>query len=797
MKKNNIQNKNSTDDFTGNSTETQEKIDNHSVSSKAKIDKRTFKASKVERILELYSASTLSWKEWIEVGMALHHYHEGKEDGLFMWDRWSALDARDNQYNAEEIKKAYASFKEIDNPITMATIELRVAKSELNQISDVIFQKLIGGYEFILSNHTLYVLVEKKDDMGVKRIVPMRVCDYIELKGQGNNSNGQHCFIMEILDRYKVRKEIFVPLSAKTDVLKQVLLDAGLTFNPTHFPLLVNYILANKTDVNVSIVYRLGWNTDVSSYNLMTQDELKTFHRDKAEVQKKNILEFRMKENEVLQNEGSLENWQDNVAKWANKNSNLIFALCTAFAPIYLTPLNRDGVIMHFFGKRTIGKSVMLGAAGSVWGNYGKGYIPWNGTSNGIENLGLQKNDALLCLDELTSLHGKQAIATSPYLIIGGESKNRADSRGEGFGNRASKNWKTLVLSTGETTFLAKMASVDEEIKGGQTVRFIDIPAHLSEEFGIFECLHELATPKQLALKIHDACSKYKGTAIQEFLKFNFIDNHFDEILDKVVIMKEKWLKENMPINATAQVGRVAEVFGIIAAAGEVAIASGVLPQRYGFTKGAGFRNVTEMFTRWLEELGDYTISAEVKIVKQRLIKFFYDNHANNFYRKEDKIDNDDAQDFRRRYTQQQNKCVGIVSPKPVEQEVRYSAIDQTDYYVFKHFLEIEAFNGLNEKDCIKIIKEQGYIAPYKEKKTNGSLTNRTLHTVYYGRTKTRVKCYKLDLEKIGISDKLDGIYTDNKIQEGEQIISTIPLIANYDEEERLAIESAAQKYMS
>jgi uncharacterized protein (DUF927 family) len=468
-----------------------------------------------------------------------------------------------------------------------------------------------------------------------------------------------------------------------------------------------------------------------------------------------------MKENEVLQNEGSLENWQDSVAKWANKNSNLIFALCTAFAPIYLTPLNRDGAIIHFFGKSSIGKSVMLGAAGSVWGNYGKGYIPWNGTSNGIENLGLQKNDALLCLDELTSLQGKQTIATSPYLIIGGESKNRADSRGEGFGNRANKQWKTLVLSTGETDFLAKMASVDEELKGGQTVRFINISAQLSEELGLFEYLHEFDTPKQLALKIHDACSKYKGTAIQEFLKFNFIDNPFDEILDKVVIMKEKWLKDNMPINATAQVGRVAEVFGIIAAAGEVAIASGVLPQRYGFTEGAGFRNVTEIFTRWLEELGDYTVSAEVKMVKNRLLEFFFENHANNFYRAEDQIDNNDAQEFTKKHHQQQNKCVGIVLPKPINQKNKYSAIDQNDYYVFNHCLESDAFKGLNKKDCIKIMKEQKYIVPYQENKKMGGFTNRTLRNVYYPRTRANMKCYKLDLEKIGISDKPDGNYTD------------------------------------
>jgi len=737
------------------------------VNKSAKINKRKLNSTKVGRILELHSVSDLDWKGWIEVGMALHHYYEGQQEGLEIWNDWSALDDREGQYKKEEIIKAYATFKaDVKTPVTMSTIEKRVASAEIDNMGDVVFKRTIGGHDFILTTHTLYKIVETTDEFGIKQKVPMRVSNYIELKGQGTNSNGQNCFVMRILDRYKNYKEIFVPLVAKSDILKQVMLDAGLTFNPTHFQkILVNYILADESRINIAVEYRLGWNSDTSCYNIMTQKGMQTFYRKKEADHLTNVLEFRMKSTEVLKNMGTLEEWQDNVAKYCSKNSNLMFSLFSAFAPIYITPLNRTGVILHFYGKSSIGKSVMLGASGSVWGNPGDGYIPWNGTSNGLENLGLQKNDALLCLDELTSLHGKHAIMTSPYLIIGGESKNRADSRGDGFGNRSTKTWKTLVISTGEETFQAKMAGIDEDIKGGQTVRFIDIPAFLSDELGAFEFLHDLKTPKELALKVYDSCAKYRGTAIEAFLKFNFVENNFDDMLGKVESMKELWLKQNMPEGATAQVGRVAEVYGIMAAAGEMVIESGVLPAKYGFVKGEAFRIVSIIFKRWLSALGDYTISAETKIVKDKLRQFFFKHHANDFYIRE-------KHEFapENKHYSTQNICVGINLSSSEGQGKQFSATDTREFYAFQDVLEREAFKGSNVKDCVKIMRDHGYIVVSEEKKDNGKFTRRSTHLVHYSRTNVSTRCYKLNLQALSIN------ISENEQEDCEQKSNVIPV---------------------
>lgn len=704
------------------------------------IDKRRFPKGKVTKILDGYPAELLGYHDWLAVGMALHHYYSGEEQGLTLWQAWSELDTREGQYDAEEIIKKYASFKlDAQNIITIATISKRASKSQVKAVDGVILDKVIGGHKFNLTKDTLYVMIEKVDEFGNAIETAVRVSDYIELQGQGVNSNGQCCFVMSILDRDKQYKEIFVPLVARTECLKQSLLDSGLVFNPTHFIVLVNYILANRTDNKLNVEYRLGWNDDHTCYSLMTKkDGLKHYYRNDKDEQVKSVVEFKLKDSDLLYQKGSLEDWQDNIAKYADKNSNLAFVIYASFAPIFLTPLNRDGVVLHLFGKSSIGKTIALSTAASVWGYHGKGYIQWHGTTNSMENLGLQKNDGLLCMDELTALQGRHTVATVPYLLINGQSKNRADSKGEGFGNRTKKTWKTLVLSTGETTFDAKMKSVDEEIKGGQTVRFIDIPALASEELGVFEHLYNFQTPKDLALHIHDACNKYKGTAITEFLEYCFTKSNFDELTEKVTLAKKMWLNKYVPEGATSQVERVADIFATIAAIGELAIASGVLPEKYGFIKGKAFTDTDLIFNRWLGQLEDYTISAETRILKDRVRSFWYKHHANDFYKHKKHSDDDGNNGV------VQQRCVGIYGRASEGSGSHYSTQELEEYFVFKQSFEEEVLQGLDFKDMINIMRKQGYIHKTKN--------NRSLHSKYYSKIDKNINCYKLNLKALGIS---------------------------------------------
>ena len=202
-----------------------------------------------------------------------------------------------------------------------------------------------------------------------------------------------------------------------------------------------------------------------------------------------------------------------------------------------------------------------------------------------------------------------------------------------------------------------------------------------------------------------------------------------------------------------------------------IAIRSGVLTEKYGFTKTAAFENIAKIFTRWLNEIEDYTTPSEVKVIKQRLIKFWLENQ-NNFYC-------NGQEEWPRPPIQ--HKCVGIMSKKTDDREHRFSIIDTTAFYVFQNILETDVLKGLNLNYCKKIMREKSYIIPYKEKQQDDSIKNRSTWMVHSAKINGKIRCYRLNLEALGI--------TENTQNAPAQIIS-IAAPANYEEEERQAIQA-------
>ncbi len=63
---------------------------------------------------------------------------------------------------------------------------------------------------------------------------------------------------------------------------------------------------------------------------------------------------------------GTLQDWQDNVARYAIGNSRLVVALSAAFAGPLIGPCSAEGGGPHFRGASSTGKSTALLVAGSV-----------------------------------------------------------------------------------------------------------------------------------------------------------------------------------------------------------------------------------------------------------------------------------------------------------------------------------------------------------------------------------------------------------------------------------------------
>lgn len=106
---------------------------------------------------------------------------------------------------------------------------------------------------------------------------------------------------------------------------------------------------------------------------------------------------------------GTLESWQENVARYAVGNSRLVLAISAAFAGPLVGPCSAEGGGLHFKGASSTGKSTALHVAGSVWGGGdSNGYVrSWRATANGLEGVSMGHCDTLLCLDELSQLAAK------------------------------------------------------------------------------------------------------------------------------------------------------------------------------------------------------------------------------------------------------------------------------------------------------------------------------------------------------------------------------------------------------
>jgi hypothetical protein len=80
--------------------------------------------SNIVNYLTNYPVEERDYYEWVEVGAALHHQYQGKDEGLIMWNKWSKRDPRPDKYKGMyELEQKWNGFKSnLENPITFATI---------------------------------------------------------------------------------------------------------------------------------------------------------------------------------------------------------------------------------------------------------------------------------------------------------------------------------------------------------------------------------------------------------------------------------------------------------------------------------------------------------------------------------------------------------------------------------------------------------------------------------------------------------------------------------------------------
>lgn len=306
---------------------------------------------------------------------------------------------------------------------------------------------------------------------------------------------------------------------------------------------------------------------------------------------------------------GSYEGWRAEVAARALGNSRLEFAAAAAFAGPLLQPLEIEGGGFHYRGDSSTGKTSTLRVAGSVWGGGGmSGFIKtWRATDNGLEHHAMLHSDTLFLLDELGQVAGSAASRTV-YMLSNGQGKARAAQGGEG---RPVAEFRVLLLSTGEMGLEAKMSEDGQQVMAGQEARFVDIEADAGAGLGAFEDLHGFDDGETFSDALKLASNAHYGHAGRAFLR---------KLLDDVDGAKAA-ARERMEAfaararleGATSQVTRVAKRFALVAAAGELATAWGVLP----WPKGQAMAAAARLLREWRERRGADVPLESLKILAQ------------------------------------------------------------------------------------------------------------------------------------------------------------------------------------
>ena len=292
---------------------------------------------------------------------------------------------------------------------------------------------------------------------------------------------------------------------------------------------------------------------------------------------------------------GSAEEWRENVGERCQGNSRLILAVSCAFAGPLLSLVGAESGGMHFCGPTSTGKSTALVVGGSVCGGGGQaGFVqPWRATVNGLEGIAEAHNDGTLFLDELSQVDPHVAADTA-YLLGNGQGKVRMSRN---ITVRKKLTWNLIYVSAGETTLAEHAASAGKRTRGGAEVRLLNVDSDAGAGMGLFEDLHGAASPDEFAHRLKDAALNFYGTVFESFLRRLVRRRKFAK---RFVLQKQSVIRRRVVAEASGEVRRAAERFGLIGAAGELATRWGLT----GWQENEALRAAKRAFREWMVSRG-------------------------------------------------------------------------------------------------------------------------------------------------------------------------------------------------
>ena len=355
-----------------------------------------------------------------------------------------------------------------------------------------------------------------------------------------------------------------------------------------------------------AISYRTGWNADLIDYNwpgeTRSQDgQPFEILRDEAD---RDASRFK-------NDKGSLKTWRKELRKPCECSDYLVFALIIGFAGAAL-PLSSnmpETMALHLMGERRCGKSTLLEAIQSIYGDAGPGSVKLaNITPTRLAELAALAHSSVLAIDELGKQDNPKAtlllIRALIYGIINGQGKQITKA----FQAAHHDHFKTVIVTAGENSLEDIFKAAGETRLGGEIHRQLQLGLPKSKDGGIFDSETQLIEMTKLIRRV---ISEHSGHPGREFAKY--LEAHLDDIAsafdaaDQVVLPQLDTVDELSSVIATR--------FRDLVVVARLACQAGVFP----VSEKRAERAVKVMYKRM--ERQRLKPSLEIKRVARRLIK--------------------------------------------------------------------------------------------------------------------------------------------------------------------------------
>lgn len=523
------------------------------------------------------------------------------------------------------------------------------------------------------------------------------VCSALAVLAATRDAEGEGWgLLVRVTDRDGAAHDWAMPsalLAGNGEALRAELLGRGLRLAPgREAPTwLREYLAGAEPEGRARVVSRIGWH----GRRFVLPDA--TLGPDDGEAV---ILETAERSERTFQCAGTAEGWRATVAAPAAGNSRLVHAISVAFAPPLLALAGDDGALFHLRGASSSGKSTALAVAGSVWGGGSlRGYVrSWRSTANGLEGAAMAHCDALLVLDELAEIDGREAGAAI-YMLANGRGKARAGRDGAA---RRAPEWRVLGLSAGEIGLADKVAEAGGRVAAGQAARLIDLRADAGAGLGLFDRLPAgVPDAGSFAQSLKQAAREHHGHAARAFVAAVAADP--DAVRGWIGAARGAFVRAHVPAGADGQVRRVADRFALVAAAGELATALGLT----GWPEGEAAAAAARCFDDWIADRGGIG-AGEVAEALRRLRAFVAAHERARF----------------ENWRGESGRAIIVGRAGFVRrEEMPDGTAGPPDYYIFPATLTGEILAGLDGKALARDLAKAGALVP--DRNGNASAVHR------------------------------------------------------------------------